>query len=256
MITFAALVCAGGCGSRNALTHTATQTARFPSDRASSQARFLAYGRALIDHTARLMPRNVGARVNCSSCHIAAGTTADPLSLVGVAARFPQWNERSHRYIALQDRIAECFLRSENGTPPAYSSREMIAMVAYITELSRDRQVAPFPAPSKPPLRLGVPKADGATIYATTCAACHGAAGAGTAAAPPLWGRYAFNDGAGMSHLRAMVPFVLRNMPASRPGSLTLSEAYAVSSFVLQRPRPHFDPSRTILAQGRAAGSF
>ena len=30
--------------------------------------------------------------------------------------RFPQWNSRAHRVIALQDRIAECFLYSMNGT--------------------------------------------------------------------------------------------------------------------------------------------
>jgi hypothetical protein len=45
------------------------------------------------------------------------GTVARGGTFVGTYARFPQWNKRSKRVIALQDRLAECFLYSMNGTP-------------------------------------------------------------------------------------------------------------------------------------------
>jgi cytochrome c len=31
-------------------------------------------------------------------------------SFLGIYATFPQWNKRSHRFIALQDRLDDCFL--------------------------------------------------------------------------------------------------------------------------------------------------
>ena len=83
------------------------------------------------------MPKNVRVRMNCAACHLGGGTIARGGSFVGTYSQFPQWNKRSHRVIALQDRLAECFLYSMNGTPPAYQSKEMIALVAYISWLSR-----------------------------------------------------------------------------------------------------------------------
>ena len=79
----------------------------------------------------------VRAQMSCAACHIAAGTQPRGGSFIGLYGRFPQWNKRAHRVIALQDRIAECFLYSMNGKPPAYSSKAMIAIVAYIAWLSR-----------------------------------------------------------------------------------------------------------------------
>src|SRR6185312_10723675 len=126
--------------------------------------------------------------MSCSSCHLDAGRQAHAAPFRGIFADYPLWEGRTRRVIALQDRIAECFLYSMNGTPPAYDSREMIAIAAYIAYLSR---TAPHPASVK----------SGGAIYAAQCAACHGANGAGSAQAhfPPLWGPRSFNDGAGMS---------------------------------------------------------
>jgi hypothetical protein len=36
------------------------------------------------------------------------------------------------RLISLEDRISDCFLRSMNGAPPPFDSREMMAASAYI----------------------------------------------------------------------------------------------------------------------------
>jgi thiosulfate dehydrogenase len=100
------------------------------------------YGYALIVKTHRLMKGYVRADMEWAACHINAGMQPRGGSFVGVYSRFPQWNKRAHRVIALQDRIAECFLYSMNGKPPAYNSKPMIAIVSYIAWLSRGTPVA------------------------------------------------------------------------------------------------------------------
>jgi thiosulfate dehydrogenase len=47
------------------------------------------------------------------------------------------YNKRAVRVISLEDRIQECFTRSENGRPLPSHSSEMQALVAYINWLSR-----------------------------------------------------------------------------------------------------------------------
>ena len=209
------------------------------------------YGRDIIVNTRKAMPHNVVAGMSCEACHLAGGTKAHGGSFVGIAATFPQWNKRSKRFISLQDRLAECFLYSMNGSPPAYTSREMEALTAYITFLSKGQPVGTKPrdigfvqfTPDHP----ADPHA-GAPVYAKSCAACHGANGAGIANFPPLWGAKSFNNGAGMHRLNTMAEFVRYNMPyGSPPDTLTKQEAYDVSAFILSHPRPKFNSNRTIV---------
>lgn len=221
----------------------------------------ISYGYALITQTHRLMKSYVGADLNCSDCHISAGTKPRGGSFVGVYGRFPQWNRRARRVITLQDRIAECFLYSMNGRPPAYSSKAMIAIVAYIAWLSRntpvgekqpasDRYIEPLPNASPSPVR-------GAAIFAQRCEMCHGKNGQGVAGFfPPLWGRRSFNDGAGMAHLDRMTGFVRYNMPQNEPGSLSLAQAYDVAAFVLSHPRPHFRKNALVAVPALPAKYF
>jgi thiosulfate dehydrogenase len=167
------------------------------------------------------------------------------LSFVGIFGQYPQFSDRTNRYIGLRDRVAECFLYSENGAPPSYYGPDLIAIEAYIAFLSRGTLVGPAP-PAKfsyRPPKTTDEKA-GAEIYAAQCASCHGSNGAGNDAAklPPLWGRTSFNDRAGMD--RIMPAFVRANMPLGRAGSLTDQQAADVSAYILAHPRPHFDPSK------------
>lgn len=209
-------------------------------------------GRNIIANPQKYLPKNVTSDMSCEACHINGGTVKRGGSFYGTYARFPQWNKRAKRVIALQDRLAECFLYSMNGTPPKYNSKEMIAMVAYIASLSKGVPVgAPQaaddtfiePLPSASPDRT-----HGAKIYATNCATCHGANGAGISGAiPPLWGKTSFNDGAGMAHIDRMTGFVRYNMPKGNAGSLSLQDAYDVSAWVLSHSRPTFDKNRLIL---------
>ncbi|MGA8097224.1 MAG: c-type cytochrome [Candidatus Cybelea sp.] len=205
----------------------------------------IADGHAIMVKTHRLVKRFVRADMQCADCHIAAGTQLRGGSFVGTYARFPQWNKRAHRVIALQDRIAECFLYSMNGRAPAYNSKPMIALVAYVAWLSRgtpigakqpasDRYIQPLPTASPDAAR-------GAASFATNCASCHGAHGQGISGIfPPLWGARSFNDGAGMAHIDRMTGFIRYNMPKNAPGTLSLDQAYDVAAFVLSHPRPHF----------------
>ncbi len=205
----------------------------------------IVYGRALLTKTNVLMKSYVRADLTCADCHVAGGTRLRGGSFIGTYARFPQWNARAHRVIALQDRIAECFLYSMNGRVPGYSSKQMIAIVAYIAWLSRDTPVgAPHSAGDSylEPVPSASPSvARGAALYAAKCAECHRASGRGVSGVfPPLWGSRSFNAGAGMAHIERMTGFVKYNMPLDAPGSLTLEQAYDVAAYVLQHPRPRF----------------
>ena len=204
----------------------------------------------------------VRAKMTCAACHLDAGTKPKGGSFIGTYGRFPQWNKRSHRIIALQDRLAECFLYSMNGRPPAYDSPAMIAMVAYIAWLSRGMPVgAPVKASDRfiDPLPARAPDvAHGADIYARKCIQCHQADGAGiaTARSRRCGATRSFNDGAGMAHIDRMTGFVRYNMPKTAPGSLSLGDAYDVSAFVLSHHRPHFQRRVLIIEVPRRAGYF
>jgi thiosulfate dehydrogenase len=225
------------------------------------EGKLIAQGHDLVTETPKLMATYVRAGMSCEACHNDAGRKPHAGSFLGIYAKFPQWNKRAHRFITLQDRLAECFLYSMNGRPPAYDSREMIALTAYIAFLSRGAPVGEgfsgqrliaVTAPHPPD------KTNGAALYATRCAACHGADGAGqNGAFPPLWGGKSFNDGAGMHRLATMAAFVRYNMPyGAQPNSLSAQQAYDVSAYVLSHPRPHFDGARLVSFPAEPASHF
>jgi len=216
-----------------------------------ADGKLIAFGHDIITKTPQLMGSYVKAGMSCEACHNEAGRKAHAGSLLGVYAEFPQWNKRSRRFIALQDRLAECFLYSMNGRPPAYDSREMIALTAYIAFISRGAEVgkgfagqglAEIPRAHAPNVTAGV------AVYGQKCSSCHASDGGGNNGAfPPLWGNRSFNDGAGMHRLKTMAAFVRYNMPyGGPPNALSAQEAYDVSAYVLSHPRPKFDAGQMI----------
>jgi thiosulfate dehydrogenase len=82
--------------------------------------------------------------------------------------------------------------------------------------------------------------ARGRQIFATTCVACHGVDGNGSAAAPPLWGPRSYNIGAGMARIRNAAAFIHQLMPRDRPGTLTPQQAFDLAAYINSRPRPDF----------------
>lgn len=228
-----------------------------PQDRVGFMVR---YGYELIVHTRAHLRSYVTADMDCAACHVNGGTKPRGGSFVGIAAQFPQWNARAKRVISLQDRLAECFLYSMNGHPPAYQSREMVAMVSYITYLSRGVKIGASPEPNARLERLQPSSpanaARGARLYAQKCALCHGADGGGSSAYPPLWGPRSFNGGAGMHRLGTMAGFVRYNMPQNAPGTLSDQQAYDVSAYVLAHARPKFDKRKAVVFPPQYAGYF
>lgn len=201
-------------------------------------------GRNIVMNTPKYAAPYTGNSLSCGDCHIKGGTVANASPLAGVTTLFPLYLPRSGRVIAIQERIQECFLRSENGKRLPIDSPEMIGMIAYMAWLSRGVPSGSTVEGRGLP-RLETPahvdKAAGAKIYATRCAMCHQADGAGVPGmSPPLWGARSFNDGAGMSHFPKMAAFVKANMPPTAPGSLSVQEAFDVAAYVDSQPRPHF----------------
>ena len=206
----------------------------------------IARGRHIFEDTSDYAPQFTSSRVSCGSCHAAGGIQPGAVPLVGVPARFPMYSKRAGHRISLEDRIEECFVRSENGRPLPYDSAEMKALSHYIGWLST-------PQPEHLPFRGKglelLPEIDGdpgrgAAIYAEQCAGCHGDHGQGIAPMfPPLWGPDSFNDGAGMNQVRKMASFVQKNMPQNRMGVLTPQQSFDVSAFIHQQQRPHFNPA-------------
>lgn len=232
----------------------APRDTEIPAGPAGDQIRL---GLRLLGDTKRLLPANVGADINCTSCHLNGGKLAFGSPFVGTASNFPSYAPRAGREINLKERINGCFLRSMNGKPVPPESKEMAAMVAYFDWLAGgvpsggrvagsgigmiDKTLVPNPV-------------NGKRIYDGQCSVCHGKNGeglrnaAGRTVFPALWGDTAFNIGAGMARTYTAAAFVKRNMPIAvglvgplgQGGVLSDQEAVDVAEFFSHQPRPDF----------------
>ena len=199
-------------------------------------------GRALLTATWDSLPRHVGNRLRCTSCHLDAGRR-ETGSWLGVFARYPQYRARSGTVETIEYRVNDCFRRSMNGAALDPAGPDMRDIVAYFAFLSRGIAVAsPVGANARLQKWAGftADTAAGARVFAASCAKCHGPMGEGTAGAPPVWGPESYNVGAGMTRVRTAAEFISRNMPFDTPGTLTDSQAFNVAAYVNARPRPDF----------------
>lgn len=204
-------------------------------------------GEALVHATPQLAGAYVGNALSCADCHLRDGQQRYAAPFAGLSGEFPAWSRRAGRVIPLSERIDECFVRSENGTPPPANGQRMTALLAYMAWLSRGvpagdsvigRGFPPLPPPARRPSAQA-----GSALYRMQCASCHGAAGAGAPPSiPPLWGAEAYNQGAGMNRVSTMAAFVHRFMPLNRAGSLTPQQAYDLAAYVHAQPHPAFQP--------------
>jgi thiosulfate dehydrogenase len=198
-------------------------------------------GKLIFNDTPKYASRFAGNQLSCGDCHLTSGTADYSAPMIDMAGLFPMFSKRAGHMISLQNRIQECFARSEAGQPPPEDSTEMRALVAYIDWLSRDgvkgksyegRGLVKLPALE------GNPET-GHAIYITQCAPCHGVDGAGVPPVlPALWGKDSYNDGAGMDRPEKMASFVIRNMPQNHPGTLTPQQAFDVAAYIHTMPRP------------------
>ena len=201
-------------------------------------------GLRVFDDTPQSAAPYVGNKMSCGHCHAGSGTLAGAIPLVGVPGLFPMYRKRENAVVTFEERIQQCFQRSENGHRLPSGSPQMVGLVAYAQWLSKG-QVSGQPFPGRGlvalPALTGNPQRGG-KIYAQTCVKCHGADGAGTPPTfPPLWGPGAYNTGAGMNRISTMAAFVRQNMPQDAPGSLTAQQAYDVAVYVHSKPHTPFD---------------
>jgi thiosulfate dehydrogenase len=199
-------------------------------------------------------------RMSCKNCHLNGGQREKSLPLVGIAGMFPEYNRRSGRLFSLGDRIVDCFLRSQNGSGhphegeelPSLTAREVMAVSAYLTWLSRGFEVGKNPPwrgqntiPASKLIPIGaLEPAKGAAIFKERCITCHGTDGQGVTVGDkrpgPLWGPDSWNDGAGAARVYTLAGIIRYSMPYLDPGSVTDEEAQLLAAFINSQPRPAF----------------
>lgn len=227
-----------------------------PSLDDSKLSKEIKFGFKLFTNTPGEAPQFAPGKISCNNCHLNAGQRERSLPLVAIAGMFPEYNRRSGRLYSLNDRIVDCFLRSENATGavdapmPAPSSKEVLALAAYITWLGRGSEVG-----KNPPWRgqntiaqdklIAVDKLDpkkGEALFMEHCTNCHGEDGQGVQIgdkkAGPLWGPDSWNDGAGAARIYTLAGIIRYAMPYLAPGRLTDEEAQQVAAFINSKPRP------------------
>lgn len=214
-------------------------------------------GKRLLNETARLLPDNVGAGINCNSCHLSQGKTNLGANYFNTINGYPKVMPRAGKMVDMAARINGCFQRSMNGKPLPPESEEMLAMIAYYAWLGtgvEKGQRVKAPAEGRIDESLLPDSQRGQAIYAAQCATCHGDQGQGMKDQfgdfifPPLWGDQSFNIGAGMARTYKAAAFVRYNMPMGvhmgqpmgQGGVLSEQEAVDVAEYFTHMPRPDF----------------
>ena len=230
---------------------------------AGQAGRQISYGKDLIAHTASYLgpdgsKGHLSNGMNCQNCHLEAGTKVLGGNYAAVWSTYPKFRERSGSIETMEKRVADCFVRSLNGKAPDPASREMKAIVAYLTWLGTGVPKGTKPMGSGltklPYLDRAADPGKGRLVYSANCGSCHGPTGEGLRLPgdnqytyPPLWGPHSYNDGAGLFKLSSFAGYVKNNMPNGidykRP-LLTDEQAWDVAAFINSMPRPHIDQHR------------
>ncbi|GAB5500088.1 MAG: c-type cytochrome [Pseudohongiellaceae bacterium] len=199
------------------------------------------YGYEIVTDTQNFASRYVGNRLNCSNCHLEAGTRRDALPL-NVAGMYPKWRAKNGKRNGIGLRIRECFLYSMDGIMPPEDAPEVLAIAAYVTYLSHGEVLGREPAgrgvPTLPDTGYDPNPANGRAVYMEQCAACHGQQGQGVADMPPVWGLESYNKGAGMNRIPEAAGFIWANMPLGNGRSMDFQQALDVAAYLNLQYRP------------------
>lgn len=222
-----------------------------------ANAEQILYGKRLLNETRRLLPNNVGAMMNCNSCHVSQGKAEFGAHYINSYYSYPKVMPRAGKEINLAGRINGCFQRSMNGKPLPVDSAEMTAMLAYMKWLATGVEAGQYveiPIAGDIDESLVPNPERGKRLYAAQCATCHGTEGEGIKderghiVFPPLWGDESFNIGAGMARTYKAAAFIKYNMPMSisthgawgQGGVLNDQDAVDIAEFFTHMPRPDF----------------
>jgi thiosulfate dehydrogenase len=212
-------------------------------------------GRELFNDTQQLRGVNVYTDMNCSSCHLGSGGLNWSGPVWPAATTLPDFRGKNQRVNTLEDRIADCFVYSMNGQPPASGSEDMLALLAWHQWLAKGAAMYDSNIAGRGYAHLGnampelTSRERGAALYGEQCALCHGGDGNGRqqdgkVVFPAVWGDNSWNWGAGMSRVPALASFIHNNMPLGKPGSLAAQDAWDLALFINSQERPQ-DPRYT-----------
>jgi len=229
-----------------------------PSLDKSTLSNQIRWGFRIFTDTPHEAPQFAPGKMSCNNCHLNGGQRERSLPLVAVAGMFPEYNRRSGRLYSLGDRIVDCFLRSENATEarkedlPTTTSKEVLAVEAYLTWLARGSEVGKNPSwrgqnTIESSHLIPVAKLDfrrGEQLFNEHCTNCHGEDGQGVAIGDkkpgPLWGPDSWNDGAGAARVYTLAGIIRYSMPYLDPGRLSDEEALQVAAYIDSKPRPSY----------------
>ena len=222
-----------------------------------SDAELIHYGKKLIAATSvYLGPKGSVAQLtngmNCQNCHLEAGTKLYANNYAAVASTYPKFRERSGKVENTYKRVKDCFERSLNGNAPDSMSKEMQAIIAYISWIGKEVPKGQKPKGAGlvdlPFMERAADPEKGKRVYISRCQNCHGENGEGQMMPsglayvyPPLWGKNSYNTGAGLHRLSRFAAYVKTSMPngaSYNNTQLSDEEAWDVAAFVNTQPRP------------------
>ncbi|NQZ11627.1 MAG: c-type cytochrome [Algicola sp.] len=236
-----------------------------PSSAPSTKQASIERGHDLVTQTYELLPKNVVAKLHCTSCHLDGG--GDPAAswwvgmdsayeIVKVTDKVTDEVKILNYPDSLQHRINGCFTRSMNGNPlcepgdDCNKNKDMTAIIDYMQSLT-DNAKGKFGGEARGFALLPVltgNQSHGKSTYLQKCAFCHGAEGQGHYSEgesgeeqyyrPALWGANSFNACAGMAKTSKLAPFIKANMPFEFGGAITNQEAWDLATFIDAQCRP------------------
>ncbi len=228
----------------------APDTSTIPKDEFGEMVR---YGRELVVNTAYyigpegIVSKNLGNKMNCTNCHLEAGTKAYAFNYLSSHARYPQYRARENKILTLADRVNNCIERPHSGKPLKLDSKEMVAIVSYMKWLAQGVPIDEH-VEGDSPFKLTFPEraADpvkGEEVYKRECVSCHGTNGEGKMRLdnvcyeyPPLWGMKSYQPGSSMHRVVKAASFIYANMPNKNSTyenpKLTIEEAFDVAAFI------------------------
>ncbi len=211
------------------------------------------YGRQLVLNTAYYIGPNgtVGKYtanfMNCTNCHLKAGTVMYGFNFSSTHARYPQYRAREDKILSLSQRVNNCIERPHSGKPLPIEGKEMTAIICYIKWVGQNAIVnkhvkgdspmdIEFPDMAADPVK-------GEIVYKRECLSCHGADGEGKMRAdnvcyeyPPLWGLKSYQPGSSLHRVVKAATFIYCNMPNNKATYekpfLTREEAFDVAAFI------------------------
>ena len=217
------------------------------------------YGKELIAHTSKYLgPKGsvmqISNGMNCQNCHLQAGTAVFGNNYGSVASLYPKFRARSGSIENIYKRVNDCIERSLNGKALDTTSKEMLAIEAYIkflgTNVAKGKKAEGSGFKDLAYLDRAADPLKGVAVYTAKCQSCHQSNGAGVLNAdsteytyPALWGN-SFNVGAGLNRISNFAKYVKYNMPQGTTyqyPQLTDEEAWDVAAFVVSQTRPHLD---------------